>query len=321
MPPLDPVLGDAIGQRHRDELAAGDWHGTQDLLERTRDPMLRAFYVDTLTSIQGRPAWIDEWVSQRPDSSIPVLFRGSHSVYWAWEARGGGRANTVADESWPIFYERLVDADGDLSRAAEVDTDDPTPHQRRIWVAIGLQLGQDEVRRRFDQATSNALWQQGAHATLIQGITRKWGGSHDAAIAHGRSVLAQAPDGEPALRVVCDAHLERWLDFDVEKAPADVRRAYFLSDAVKADVRQAFARYLGSPALRLTPWTHADRNVFATCFGLMNDVASMVEQVRSLRPEQQLMVPWGLQWVRSPLRRMIAFADRNPHLAQRPAPT
>src|SRR5580658_5761984 len=107
--PLDDLLGDSDAHAFRAELDQGQWKRFHDFLEATREPDARHFYVDRLAhAIEGRPGWLDEWCAARPSSAVPLLFRGVHSIAWAWQARGAGLARTVKQDAWPLFHERLV---------------------------------------------------------------------------------------------------------------------------------------------------------------------------------------------------------------------
>jgi hypothetical protein len=144
----------------------GEWQRLHEFLEATRDADARFFYVDTLSDVTGRPGWMDEWCAARPASAVPLLFRASHGRHWAWQARGSGLARTVKEDSWPLFHERLVAADRDLARAAELDPEDPLPHALGLWVVYGLSLGQAELLRRFGEVDRRHRWHLGAYRAI-----------------------------------------------------------------------------------------------------------------------------------------------------------
>jgi hypothetical protein len=165
-PALDNLLGDAEAHAFRAELERGKWQRLHEFLEATRDADARFFYVDTLSDVTGRPGWMDEWCAARPASAVPLLFRASHGRHWAWQARGSGLARTVKEDSWPLFHERLVAADRDLARAAELDPEDPLPHALGLWVVYGLSLGQAELLRRFGEVDRRHRWHLGAYRAI-----------------------------------------------------------------------------------------------------------------------------------------------------------
>ncbi|MGD0605693.1 MAG: hypothetical protein ABSA53_19115 [Streptosporangiaceae bacterium] len=296
-PPTDPMAGDAAAYHFRAELAEGRWQEFHDFLETTRDwdSHSRNFYIVRLASIDGRPDWLDEWAAARPQSALPYLFRGSHGVKWAWEARGSGRASTVGQDAWPVFYARLVDADRDLARAAAMDDADPNPHAQSITVAMGLNLGQAEKRRRFNEAIRRYRWHRGAHVEMIQALAAKWSGSNEEMFEFARSASAQAPDGHSVHVVIPLAHLEKWLNLPRESDDGKARQQeYFRGGAVAADILRAADQSIRSPRYQLSRFTLSDRNIFAMCFWLMKDYRAQLEQMRQIGPLIQAS-PWHYQ--------------------------
>lgn len=288
-PPVDPLLGDADAHRFRRELDEGRWQEYHDFLAALPNSRQRDFYLLNLIPAGGPRPWVDEWAAARPSSALPLVFRGRGKALWAWEARGGGRAGTVKEDSWPVFYQRLVDADRDLAQAAAADERDPMPHSHSIWVAMGLSLGQEEVQRRYAEVDRREHLHASAGVAMIQATARKWGGSHEGMFEFARSVSAQAPDGHSGHKLVALAHIERWLD-----APKDQQPAYFRDEAVQAEIRAAADRSVRSPLYAGGVVDPVDRNPFAMCFYLMRDYDAQLEQMRLIGPHITA-APWQYQ--------------------------
>lgn len=294
-PPVEDLGGDAIAYHFRAELAAGRWQEFHDFLESSREWDSRAFYVARLSKISGRPGWLDEWSAARPASPLPVLFRGAHGIHWAWEVRGMRRANTVQSDAWPVFFARLTDADRDLAQAAGLDDVDPTPHALGIRVALGLSLPQAERGRRFNEAVRRHPWHREAHTLMIQALSLKWSGSHEAMFEFARWASAHAPEGHSVHKVIAMAHLERWLELAREPDGGEERqRAYFLGELVREEVYRAAYRSVRSASYATSLYAPADRNVFAMCFALMRDYGAQLEQMRLIGPLIQA-IPWQYQ--------------------------
>jgi hypothetical protein len=273
-PTADNLVGDLDAHRFRAELQQGRWREYHAFLERT-SWVPRYFHTHWVSSVPDRPRWLDEWAAAFPHSAIPAVVRGAHGVSWAWQARGAGRARTVDQDAWPVFHRRLIAADQELARAAALDPADPTAVARSIWAAMGLELGQDEVRRRFAAADRRDPLNIGACIAMIQATARKWGGSHEAMFDFARSVAARAPEGHSVHRVIALAHVERWLDL-----PAAQRGGYFLQAGVQAEIRQAAAMSVQSAAFPGGPVSLHDRNAFAFCFHLMGDRRAMLAEMK-----------------------------------------
>lgn len=280
--PVPHLRGDQRALDFEAQLGRGRWQEFDDFLESLTDWELRHLYLFEQTTISGRPEWVDEWVAAKPGSSLPMLFRGAHGINWAWEARGNARAKYVKEDAWPLFHGRLVEADRDLAKAAALDDRDPAPHALSGIVARGLSLGQAEVKRRFEQAHSRQPLYAQACTMALQGLARKWGGSHEAMFQFARWASAQAPEGHSAHKLIALAHIEMWLDAE----QGEPQRTYFLAESVKQEVMAAARRSILSPNYfrNGTALSWYERNVFAFCFRLMRDYDAQLEQMRLIGP-------------------------------------
>lgn len=98
---------------------------------------------------------LDRWKTKYPKSiTVKVATSGAWSSY-AWVARGSGYANTVGEEGWKLFRERMVKA-YDLIKDAPVNPKDDCPV--RYYVLLGVA---DHVegwdRRRFEALFQKAI--------------------------------------------------------------------------------------------------------------------------------------------------------------------
>jgi hypothetical protein len=176
-----------------------------------------------------------------------------------------------------------------------MDEEDPTPHARSIAIAMGLNLGQAEKRRRYSEAIRRYRWHRSAHAEMIQAVAAKWSGSNEEMFEFARSASAQAPDGHSVHVVIPLAHLEKWLNLPRESDDGKVRQLeYFRGGAVAAEILRAADQSIRSPRYLRNRFTPGDRNIFAMCFWLMKDYNAQLEQMRQIGPLIQA-VPWRYQ--------------------------
>jgi tetratricopeptide (TPR) repeat protein len=114
----------------------------------------RRFALDRLYGVEVLPL-LDAWCAQAPDDPVPLMLRGASRIDWAWEARGGGWADTVTEEGWRLFFQRLHLAQADLERAVELDPGETFAYTHRITVAMGLgepeEVARDWLRRSLEQ--------------------------------------------------------------------------------------------------------------------------------------------------------------------------
>jgi hypothetical protein len=283
---VDPCAGDAVAHEWRDRLAQGNWADLGAFLQSFQDTEVRDFYVDILAdTLEGRPTWLDAWVGQEPAALLPRLFRGTHGTKWAWDARGGGSAKTVSDDGWRRFFERLQGAHDDLTIATELDPTDAGPWAMILMVIVGLQLGRERLTAAFDAAQQRHPWHQAAHRSMLQGLAAKWGGSNELMFEFARDTHAHAPEGLGVHTVLAEAHVEGWLD-------ADLDDGYWKRPGVREEIMSAAERYLYSPQRVVTPRELRNRNVFAFCFWKLQDRDRLREQLACI--DGTITTPWTL---------------------------
>jgi hypothetical protein len=259
-----PTLGDETAARLLAGLERGAWQPVRDLLQTVTDND-REFYVTVVTEVPGWPPWLDDWSAAEPDDALPTLVRGAHGIQWAWEARGDGLATTVEEDTWALFHQRLAQAEADLSRAARSDPADPSPWVYALSSAMGLGLGLEELRSRFNEAVARCPGHRAAHNRLLMGLTKKWGGSHEEMFDFARSTSAKSPEGSPLHTLVAEAHIERWLGFRIDNDREGADR-YWAQEAVWKEIGEAARLSVFSPQLRRYRRTLWDFSIFAFCF-------------------------------------------------------
>lgn len=178
-------------------------------------------------------AHLDSWCSASPRSPFPFVVRGEHRITWAWEARGNGLANTVTEDGWKKFRERISLAKVDLEHAYELDHTLPQAAACLVTVAMA-QSDEEASERWFQRAIKADPKYAGAYQRRLQHLMPKWGGSEAAMQAfiekYGRS-------GDPALAVVVTGYHDETAECSGDAA------AYMKSPAVAADMEKAIKRF------------------------------------------------------------------------------
>jgi hypothetical protein len=256
----DPALEPEI-----ERAKAGDWLRLEAFLSGQSDLQLRDRYLTAVTgSLEKRPRWIDDWVSARPDPYLPLLFRGRHWIDWAWDARGGGRAKTVADGAWALFHERLQVAQVDLERAASLAPEgDPGPWVAMLPLAMGLGFEKAVVMAIFEEIQKRTPWNHQACSSMVQVLAPKWGGSWSLLFDFANWVLDEAPDGANVNSIMVEAHIEGWIE--------EGSRLYLRLPGVREDVFRAAARSVDSPHAQASAVTLATHSLFLYTYGLMRE--------------------------------------------------
>jgi len=161
------------------------------LSSNTSKDMFKATIAD-----KPREALLEDWLKKKPDS---VTARIALCDYWmklAWEARGGGFANTVTADRWKAFHALVSKA---ASFIREIDTTtDPVAYYQQIETA----RDSSAPRKRLDSLYLNAISKFPSYyefyiqrAILLQ---EKWQGAHGEFAAYANS-LPKIEDHETGL--------------------------------------------------------------------------------------------------------------------------
>jgi hypothetical protein len=239
----DPTLGDRRLRGLKTQLKAGQWMEAKAYLSALKDPDALSATIEILSEGPG-PVPIDAWVKAEPHSALPLLLRGRNRIYWAWEARGGGTANTVTDDGLRAFVQRLALAEDDLRAAASLDANDATAYGYLLIVGRGLSHSLEECQALFKEATARCPTHLRSHQTWLVRQCEKWGGSHDAMFALARDAHASAPEGSRLHALLAQAHAERFLfgcSFDEDPAFQTYYKRPEVVEELRAAYRACFA--------------------------------------------------------------------------------
>jgi hypothetical protein len=189
--------------------------------------------------------------------SFRLLARGQFYTAYAWDARGSGFADTVSEQGWRLFGERLREAEAALKRSWELDHTDALAATRMLTVARGLGHPRPDMEVWFRRALSVDPDCVEACTAKLTYLEPKWGGSEEAVLAFGRE-CARTRNQEAGLPfVLVQAH----------RALSGYRpdhAAYYRRDpAVWQDVRGVYDAYLeADPGSRYDRTWYA-RNAYA----------------------------------------------------------
>jgi len=95
---------------------------------------------------------IEAWIQAKPQSITARVALARFLRDYAWHARGSGYANTVTDESWQLFGQRLTRAAAILTDAKNLKETCPVYWSTFLGVALGLEANKEQYDRIFDQA-------------------------------------------------------------------------------------------------------------------------------------------------------------------------
>ncbi len=300
---IDPAMGDPVAARLIAAAQEGDWRTISDTMSGVEHQDDHTHYVRTAAFTGGVERWIDEWVAAEPRSTLPLLVKGAHAIDWAWEARGGGRANTVSDEAFKLFFKRLKLAEDCLDEVTDRDRDSASPWSFLIILGRGRQLGIDETRRRFEEVRQRHPWHVEAHEQMLQQLCRKWGGSHELMHEFAARTLADMPAGSPLGQLTVAGHVEHWLDLD-----SGEDGAYIGSAQVRAELIAAADRSVRHPDYVRRPRWPSVHNAFAMAFSFSGEWAAAGEQFDLIG---DLVTEWPWQYMGQPDQSFLQFRKRT----------
>jgi len=102
---------------------------------------------------QNRIAKLGQWIEASPTSPTPRVALAHTYIRFAWKARGNGYSNTVTQEGWKLFGQRIQSARTVLEDAAKTSGRDA--HWYREMQTVALAQGWN--RTEMDALTSEAL--------------------------------------------------------------------------------------------------------------------------------------------------------------------
>jgi hypothetical protein len=179
-----------------------------------------------------------ELVKARPDSSILHTYRGTFYTRYAWDARGGGWANTVTDDGWRLFGQRLDVAAKALEKAWELDQTNSDAARAMITVELGQGQGRQRMELWFGRAMTADPDNFDACKAKVYYLEPKWHGSPEAMLEFGRECLKTGNYRGRLPLILADAH-EAIAVYNRENPDT-----YFQRPGVWPDIRAAYEPYL-----------------------------------------------------------------------------
>lgn len=131
---------------------------------------------------------LKHWIAQRPESITARVALAASLHRWAWVARGNGMADTVTDEGWRLFEERIGESLKVLKDAASLREKCPQWYSEMMVVGLAQNWDAKRMKEVFEQGIQFEpdyfhLYKQYANYLLP-----KWDGKSGDATAFAKSV-------------------------------------------------------------------------------------------------------------------------------------
>lgn len=119
---------------------------------------------------------LNRWVAQRPNSITARVALASAYYYYAWEARGSGYADTVSDDGWALFHERLELAGKTLAEAFSLPAKCPEWYWRMQYLVRDMGGSKEVQEAAFEKAIAFEPDYPYYYRAQAESLQEKWGG-------------------------------------------------------------------------------------------------------------------------------------------------
>ncbi len=183
---------------------------------------------------------VDAILARAPALEVLRLqLKGHYLIEYAWEARGKGYANTVTEEGWRLFTERLTEAQTNLERAWDVKPGDRQTTDLMLIVVKGLDPERESMELWFRRAMEADGNNGKACLLKMDWLDPKWHGTPQELLAFGRACRDTKNWRAGLILRLADAHMRLAV-----KMEQDERDKYLASAEVWDDIRSVHEEFL-----------------------------------------------------------------------------
>ncbi|OAH14152.1 hypothetical protein [Streptomyces jeddahensis] len=153
LPPPDFAIASAFPEAAwlEQAAAANDWAAVRQYVDGLPHGTNRSFAFGVLADVPDVEHPLRQFVAAVPTDVFALTLLGTREVRMGWDIRTSARAEHVSREQFAQFHAYLRRAEQLLIRATALDPSHDAAWAERLNTARGLQLGQNEARRRYDR--------------------------------------------------------------------------------------------------------------------------------------------------------------------------
>jgi hypothetical protein len=172
-----------------------------------------------------------------PNTSVIYFFKAKYNYSLAWQARGGGYANTVTPEGWKNFKEKLEEAEAAYRKAWSLNPKEVRIPTDMIEMAVCQEKNRSEMELWFQRGMQLSPGNYAACKEKLRYLKPEWYGSANDMLEFGRECVSSNWNGKVPL-ILVDAHL-----VIAGKLEESNRAAYWRQPEVWPDVQSAYERF------------------------------------------------------------------------------
>lgn len=126
---------------------------------------------------------LDEWLQQRPDSKLARLLLVRQLVSAGWSARGSGFANSVTEEGWNVFHQKITQAHVEAKKLLAQDRPPPEAFMWLFDIAKAESWSEEKCMEEADRVTELSPQYLMPHLCMVEKSLMRWGGApHSSAL-------------------------------------------------------------------------------------------------------------------------------------------
>ncbi len=119
---------------------------------------------------------LNQWQTQYPDSKVAPAALVAYWVSFAWKARGSGYSNTVKEQGWKNFADRLANGHAVLDKARAKKDACPFLYVQGQVVALGESWKRPEYDKLFEEAIKRFPDSNEFYFQKVYNLQPRWDG-------------------------------------------------------------------------------------------------------------------------------------------------
>lgn len=164
--------------------------------------------------------------------------KGNYYIDAAWNARGGGPANSVTPDGWRNFSNDLVQAQAAFEHAWKLDPNQAKIADQMITVMMGQGGARDRMEMWFNRAMEADTNNFDACLRKLKYLGPQWYGSTDDLLTFGRECVQSKKWGGRVPLILVEAHIGINSITDPSK-----QAEYWKQPQVWTDIQSAYERF------------------------------------------------------------------------------
>jgi hypothetical protein len=276
----DPTLIMLLGLMEKEDKAPL-WKALDNLTGLERDHNF-SFFISKCNRENFAEEDLLELPEHYPEVHYAYMIRANYFDDFAWEARGTGTANTVGEENYRLFHERLAWAREDLKKAYELEPNEPV-----IWANLyaNFSLSYDDKGERekfYNLIKEKGLSNRYCTLRVSNFKQERWGGSHQENIDWANYIIANTKRGDVTRLIIFDVTIER---YDYIRAFEDNDKkaeAIFKDKKIQNELNQYFDELVEN--MEKLPYSIAETLIYWYC--MANDLERLRKVAQTMKAGQ-----------------------------------